>query len=198
MHAAHDPDLLQDVGAVDLQPAAIVVDLDAGDLADQPVGNPGGDEPQHQAVLAVLAPAAEQVELPLLQHGDHCRNIVGIVLQVAVQRHQQPAARRVDAGLQSGRLTEIALQLDDPEVEPFAGEFLASIDKRGVRRAIINDDQFPRLAEILKSAADTLDERRDAFFLVVDRNEDGKFDFAFRLVGEKRKGLGLQHCISPE
>ena len=134
---------------------------------------------------------------PLLQHGDHLRNVVGIVLQVAVQRRQQPAARHVDAGLQGGRLAEIALQLDDPEVEPFAGEFLARIDKRGVRRAIIDDDQFPRLAEILESTADTLDERRDAFFLVVDRNEDGKLDFAFRLVGDKRKGLGLQHCISP-
>ena len=90
----------------------------------------------------------------------------------------------VDAGLQGGRLAEIALQLDDPEVEPLAGELLARIDKRRVRRAIIDDDQFPRLAEILERAADTLDERRDAFFLVVNRNEDRKLDFAFRLAGK--------------
>ena len=44
---------------------------------------------------------------------------------------------------------------------------------------------------MLKSTADTLDERRDAFFLIVDRNEDGKLDFAFRLVGEQAERVAI-------
>ncbi len=134
-----------------------------------------------KTVLAILAPAAEQIELLLLQHRDHLRDVVRIVLQVAIQRCQQPAARYIDAGLEGSRLTEIALQLDDAEIKPLAIKFLACIDKCRIRRAIIDDDQFPWLAEILESIEYARDERRDAFFFVVGRNEDRKLDFAFGL-----------------
>ncbi|MHC2456271.1 hypothetical protein ACVMIX_002912 [Rhizobium leguminosarum] len=89
--------------------------LDAGDAADQVVGAPGGDLAQEQAVLAVLAPADQEVEFTPFQLGDHRRNVLRVVLEVAVHRRDQAALGRVDAGLHGCGLTEVALQLDDPE-----------------------------------------------------------------------------------
>ena len=43
VHLAHQLDLLDDRGLVDLQAAAIIVQFHPGDLADQGIGTPGGD-----------------------------------------------------------------------------------------------------------------------------------------------------------
>src|SRR3546814_10983483 len=71
VHAAHDPDLLDHRGAVELEPASIVVDVDARHLPDQPVGEEGRNLAQDDRVLARLATAGAKVEIALLELTDH-------------------------------------------------------------------------------------------------------------------------------
>src|SRR5918992_237900 len=87
-------------------------------VVDRQLGNPPaslhadhGDESVELAVEVEALP-----ELPH-QRGDLRR----IVLPVAVQRDDDPPARLLEAGLQRGRLAEVAAQLHEAERE-LAGE----------------------------------------------------------------------------
>jgi hypothetical protein len=61
--------------------------------ADQPVGDARRDLAHHQRVLAVAAPALQQVQIALDQLIDHARDVRRVVLQIAVQgRDQRPRA----------------------------------------------------------------------------------------------------------
>lgn len=117
MHFPHQLHLLDDGTAVDLQAAAIIVQSHAGDLADQNVGAPGRDLPQNQRIASVLPPADKEVEPALFYRRDHVGNVRRIVLEVAVERRDQPAGGRVDSRLHCGCLTEILLELDDLQLQ---------------------------------------------------------------------------------
>src|SRR5690606_7332606 len=108
-----------------------------------------------------------------------------------------PSARRVYAGLQSGRLAEIALQFDDAQLQPLAGEFLSRVGERSIRRAVVDENELPWLSIVCQGRTDAIDQWRDVVFLVMHRDDDGKIDLVVR-GGNCGKGLRLLHWISPE
>ena len=55
-------------------------------------------------VVAHLLPTADDVEA-LLELGDETRDLVGIVLEVGIQRHHNPALRGLETGLKRGCLS---------------------------------------------------------------------------------------------
>ncbi|MNL59786.1 hypothetical protein D3C87_1835400 [compost metagenome] len=111
--------------------------------------------------------------MPLLDRLDHGGNIGRVVLQVAVERGDQPAGCRVDAGLHGGGLSEVLLQFDDLQLKIGSTERLACIGERAVRAAVIDQDQFPRGRKIRHRITDARDERLNAVLFIEDRDDDG-------------------------
>ncbi len=111
MHLAIQAEAFERITAVDLERAAVIMQVNACHPRDQPVGNIGGKGAGELVILAVLAPAADQViafvEL-VEQHGDIGR----VVLQIGIQQDDDAAAGMVDPGGDGGGLPEIPAEDD--------------------------------------------------------------------------------------
>src|SRR5690606_6415169 len=103
-------DLVQDLGAVGLQAAVEVVELDPGHGPDHAV-----EDGRRQAlagwVVARVLPAAHQVGA-LLQRREQVRDLRRYVLEVGVQGYDGVATRRGEPGGERGGLAEVASELD--------------------------------------------------------------------------------------
>ena len=108
VHLAVELHVLDDLAAVRLERAAEVVERDARDAGDDPVGDPRRQH-AHGVVLPVLAPAADDV-VALVELLEQARDVVRIVLQVAVHEDEDLAAAVVDPRLHRGRLPEVAAE----------------------------------------------------------------------------------------
>ena len=86
MHLAIEVHVLDDALAIRLERAAVVVDVDAADARDEPVRNDRGESAREQLVLAVFAPAADDVEA-LVHLGEQARDVGRIVLQIGIERN---------------------------------------------------------------------------------------------------------------
>src|SRR5690606_24969239 len=106
-----------------LQRATVVLDRHAGDLADQPVRDPGRNLARYQPVLALVSPADDDV-IAVVQLGEKLADVRGIVLQVAVHRHDVFPSGEIDARGHRRRLPEVATELDDPEPRVLSRELL--------------------------------------------------------------------------
>ena len=148
--------------------------MDAGHAGDQLVGDLRRNLAQEQAVLAVLAPAGDEVEVFVQQPGDHARDVDRVVLQVAVHGHDDIAARRIDAGLHGGGLLEVARQFDDAHVRAVLLHRLQGALDRRIAAAVVDQHQFPRILVADQRLMHALDQRRDVVFLVVERDDDGE------------------------
>ena len=93
VHLAVEAQRLDDLRAEHLERAAVVVQRDARGHGDQPVGEHRRHAAGEERVLAVLAPAADDVEAARRSSSHHPRDVGGVVLQVAVGGDHQPAAR---------------------------------------------------------------------------------------------------------
>lgn len=174
VHFAVQPDALDDAAAEGFQAAAVVAQMDAGHPGNQLVGDLRRNLAQEQAVLAVLAPAGDQVEVFVQQPGDHARNVDRVILQVAVHGHDHVAARRIDAGLHCRRLLEVAGQFDNAYVRAvLLGRLRGAFDRR-IAAAVIDQHQFPWILVAGQGFMHALDQRCDVLFLVVERDDDGK------------------------
>ena len=160
------------LGAERLQRAAVVADRHAGDLADQPVGDARGNLARDQLVLAVVAPADDEVEagVDLLQQQ---RDVGRIVLQVAVHGDEHFAVRVLDARRHRRRLAVVAAELDDAQPRIAACERRSDRD-RVVLAAVVDEHHLERPAELIERLHDRLVQRANAFLLVVQRHDDGK------------------------
>ena len=135
VHLAVEAHAPHDLGPHGLQRAAVVVEAHAGGPRDQPVGEPGGD-PLRERVLAALPPAADHVEVALLQPGHEPRDVGRVVLQVAVRGHDDVAAGVVEARREGRRLAEVAAQEERPHagVAALEGQELLAACRRCCRR----------------------------------------------------------------
>ncbi len=161
-------------GAVGLEAAAQVLELQLGDLADDAVGNLGGHLAQPQAVLAVLAPAGHQIQVFLEQTGHQLGDVLGVVLQVAVERDDDIAARGVDAGLHGGGLAEVAPQVDGAHVRATQSGLFIQFLLGAVAAAVVDDQQFPLEGVVAQGLVHGRDKGFDAVDLVVHRHDDGE------------------------
>ena len=114
VHLRIQRDAPDDRRAVGLERAAVVLDGDARDPADHPVGDDGWDLTGHELVLALVAPADHDIEaLPDLfqEQGDVAR----VVLEIAVHGDDDLAAGVLDAGDHGRGLAVVLTEADHPE-----------------------------------------------------------------------------------
>ena len=78
-------------------PATPIVDINAAQLRHEPIGDARWDTPHHEVVDALLTPAADDV-VAFFQFFQEERDIVGIVLQVAIHRDDVLAPGIVESG----------------------------------------------------------------------------------------------------
>src|SRR6266540_5593500 len=99
VHLAVEAHLAEDRGPERLEAAAEVLELEPRHPADEPVRERGRDAPQEEPVLPVAPPPGDEVEVLAQEPPHEARDVLRVVLEVAVHRHDDVAARRVDARL---------------------------------------------------------------------------------------------------
>ena len=80
----------------------------------------------------------------------------------------------IETGGESGGLTEVAAQLDDEHAAVDGGDLFEE-PVGAVARAIVDEDQFEGLANLLHDGFETVVERGDALLFVMERDDDGIF-----------------------
>ena len=98
------------------------------------------DAPKEQRLLAVLAPAADDI-VTLVEFAQDSFDILRVILQVGVNRDDNLAPRRVEAGRHRRRLAEIAAKMYDM---PAAVARLHGVEqvKAAVLAAVIDGDDL--------------------------------------------------------
>ena len=118
----------------------------------------------------------------------------GQVLEVAVHRHDDVAARPAQPGVHRGVLAEVPLEADRVDA-PVGRVERSSIGERPVRRAVVDVDDLERAAEALERGDRAAVELLERAHLVVERDDDG--ELGGRLAGWRRhrswERLGLCH-----
>src|SRR5215210_3968311 len=97
MHLAIQPHILDDLAAISLQCAAVVVQWHAEKPGDEPVGNNRWQLARQCSILARLAPTGNDI-VSLLQFGYQLRDIGRIILSVSIHRDDNVADAVLDSG----------------------------------------------------------------------------------------------------
>ena len=183
---AVDFDVADAFAAVNLERAAVIVEVDAGHARNQAVGDHRGQLAVDVSVLAVFAPAGNDVDFrPLIEHVQQAGNVGRVVLQIAVEGDDHGAGCRVEAGLHRRRLAVVANQVK--RVQPGAGGGELFQQRGGsVGRAIIDANQLPGAAGGFHRLADPAQKLCQIFFLVVNRNNNGNVEGGRRIFGHDR------------
>ena len=122
--------------------------------------------------MADLLPPADHVEM-LFHFGQEAGNLVGVVLEVGVQRHDQFAAGLGEAGAEGGRLAEVAAKADAAHAR-VAGRQAADHLPGAVAGAVVDEDHVQVVAVGRGHLAQLAVQRLQALGLIEDRNDDGK------------------------
>ena len=198
MHLAVEADFLQDHGAVRLQSAPVVVELDSGQTADQPVGDAARQLPHHGRVAAPPAPAADDVEATT-ERLDEPGDVGRVVLSVGVQRKDDVSPREIEPGGHGRGLSEIPAQLDDARADRAAfggGEDFLQYGERAVFRAVVHVNDLRGSPEGSEHAANLGIEEVEVVFLVEHRDDDGDLGTLFRLpAGNDRSRRIRSHSL---
>src|SRR5262249_26826774 len=90
-----------------------------------------------------------------------------------VHRDYAVAARDAEAGAECELVAEVAREADaaDPWI---AARLVRDRRPRRVRRAVVDEDDFPVLTRLLEDRHDARDERADVLRFVVGRGDDGE------------------------
>src|SRR5436305_50058 len=106
-----------------------------------------------------------------VERGQEPRDVARIVLQVGVDRDDDPAARVLDAGGEGGGLAVVARQADDAEPRLARDEPDEALEAP-VAAPVVDRDDLRRAAERIEHRAELGDERLQALRLVVERDDD--------------------------
>ena len=120
------------------------MEAEAGHPAGDPVEDLRRDAPR-QRVAPLRLPARDEVEA-LVELGEQPRDLGRVVLEVAVDRDDDVAARLREPGRERGGLAEVAPQADDAHVV-VARVQPRQRGERAVGRAVVDEDGLPRVAE---------------------------------------------------
>ena len=169
---AVEADALDDFAAVGLEGRAEVVDRDLDQLLHHPVGHPGGELAQDGVVLAVLAPAADDV-VALVQLGQELGNLGRVVLEVAVHGNDDLAPGLVETRLQGRRLAEVAAELDQDDVVILFIDLLEG-GVGSVRAAVVDEDQLVGPAGLVQNVLEAGVHLLDIVHFVVKGDDDAQ------------------------
>ena len=145
--------------------------VDAAEFGHQPVGDLRRQSPHDEVVDALLAPAADDV-VTLAQLVEEQRNVVGIVLQIAVHRDDVFALSVVKARGERRGLPEVAAQLYHHNAAIDTGDLLQQ-PEGVVAAAVIHKHQLERLAGCFHDRLQPVVQLGDVFFFVVEGYDDG-------------------------
>src|SRR5215472_5936010 len=109
---AVERNLLQDVAAICLEGRSEVVNIDAADLRHHPVGDPRRYPAHPEIVDSILAPTTDDV-IPGRDLLKEHRDVVGIVLQIAIHGDDVLAARMVESSRESRGLPKVPAEFHD-------------------------------------------------------------------------------------
>jgi hypothetical protein len=121
----------------------------------------------------MFAPAADDV-VAFFEFGEEVRDFAWVVLKIAVHGEDVVALRVIEAGGESGGLTEVAAELDDEDTTVYGSDLFQEA-VGAVARAIVNEDQLEGFSDLLHNCFETVVERGDALLFVMERNDDGIF-----------------------
>src|SRR6185436_13082427 len=161
-----------DLSAVRLERAAVVVDGGSGEGTDQPVGGHRRQAPADHLVLAVLAPAADHV-VPLVEMAEQQPEIVRIVLQVSVESDHDPAAGVIESRLERRGLPVVAAEEDRLDTAVARAEGTQP-GARAVLAAVVDQNQLVFAVQGLGGGGHLRMEGVDALFLVVEGDDDAQ------------------------
>ena len=102
----------------------------------------------HESRRAARRPLATSA--PASTAADELRDVLGRVLEVAVHRHDDVAARADEAGVHRRMLAEVAPEADGADARRRAACRRSSSAKRAVGRAVVDEDQLEGPAELLE------------------------------------------------
>ena len=161
---------LDDLAPIRPECAAAVVDADSGQATDEPVGRPRWQLASDQGILARSSPTADYVE-PSIQPRDEPRNIVRVVLEIAVHGHHHVSRRTVESGLQGGALAEVAREPDGLHSR-IVHRDRPQPGGRSVRTAVVHEDQLIRDRFVLQHLRELPIQGLDVLLLVEQGHDD--------------------------
>ena len=181
-----------DGAPVGVERAAEVGDVDLREPAQHAV-----DQARRQraapGVVPRRAPSARDVEAAV-DGCDELRDVLRQVLEVAVHRHDDVAARPAQPRVHRGVLAEVPLEADRVNARVCRVEPLEH-GERPVGRAVVDVDDLERAAEALERCDRAAVELLERAHFVVERDDDG--ELGGRLAGCRRhrswERLGLCH-----
>jgi hypothetical protein len=122
-------------------------------------------------ILPFLAVAADDI-MSGLDFREQLRDFLRRILQVGVERHDHLAARALERRHDRHVLAEIAVEVDDAHLlRPLCVKILEQ-HERVVTAAIVGEEDFERLADLVEHRGQAQEQRRQVFLLVVYRNHD--------------------------
>src|SRR6266511_1123343 len=172
MHLAIEPHLAEHRRPERLEAAAEILEREPGHPPDEPVRERRGDAAEEEPVLAVAAPARDEVEVLAQQPPHEPRDVGRVVLEVAVHRDDDVPAGGVDARLHRGGLPVVAQEPHDPHVRPEPRRPGEERLPRPVAAAVVHGDELPRARVRRERRLDAVEQRGDVLDLVVHRNDD--------------------------
>ncbi len=173
VHFAVEGDVLDDLAAIGLEGGAEVVDVDAGEDGHELVGGAGGDAAEEEVVAALGSPAADDV-VSFFEFGEEVRDLVGVVLEVAVHGEDELTLGVVEAGGEGGGLAEVASKLDDEDARIDGGDLFEQA-VGAVTGAVVDEDEFKGVVDLLHDGFEPVVEGGDVLFFVVEGDDDGVF-----------------------
>src|SRR5579859_736823 len=135
--------LVDDFAAVGLERRPKVMDIDAAELCHQPICAARRKAAHHKVVDALLAPSAHDV-IALCDLFQEKRNVIRIVLEIAVHRDQVVAGSVIESSGEGRGLTEVSAELDHRHAT-IDGRDLAEQMEGKIGASIVNKDQLKAL-----------------------------------------------------
>ena len=165
MEFAVERNLLENVAAIGLEGCAEVVNVDARNFRHHPVGDARRQTTHPEVVDAYFAPATDD----FISGGDFFqeeRNVVGIVLQIAIHGDDVLAAGMIKSRGQAGGLAEVAAEFNDSHAAIDSCDF-AQHGESVIAGAIVDENDFETFAVGLHDGLEAIVEVGDVFLLVM-------------------------------
>ncbi len=173
-------DFLHHGATIRLESGAKIVQLHAAQLGHQPVGDLGRDAPHHEVVNALFAPSADDV-VALAEFLQKQRNVMRIVLQIAVHGNHVLAFGVIETRRQRRGLPEVAAQFHDNHAAIHGCDLLQH-PERVIAAAIVHKYQLKRLAGGFHYHLQPIIELGDVLFFVMKWDDNRVLGHGFVII----------------
>src|SRR6185369_12081811 len=160
--------LFDHLATISLECRPEVMQLQTTQFRHQPICDAAGKSSRDPSILPLITPAADNV-VAFAEFRDECRDLGGIVLEIAVHRNDDFTAREVEPSLQSGSLSKVLAQTDNGDARVRIGNFRKNLGCL-IAASIVHENDFIITVEFRHRCHDAGIQRTDVVFLVIKRN----------------------------